>query len=147
MVIEDVMSNMTGRVIKYEAVNASQNVGSYAGGDEDDFYSNFCLGNKACQKRKAAKQESKNKAREVKAGAKATKAEAKVQEAEAKKMSADAAKEGVKGDVALADAIAKSAPVEAIKGLSTPAKIGIGVGIFLLIGGIAFALHLKSKKK
>jgi lysozyme family protein len=146
MTLDDLHSNAEGSVVKFTAVSAMENISGFAGEEGNDVYSYFCLGNKKCQKRKEEKQASKNRAREVKAGAKATKAEAKVQEAEAKKMTADAAKEGVKGDVALADAIAKSAPVQAIQGMSTPAKIGIGVGVLALLGFGAYMIFKKKKK-
>jgi hypothetical protein len=136
-----------GKVVKATAVNAMQNVSSFEGEMADeDFHSIFGLGKRA-QARKDAKVASKNKARETKAEAKLTKAQAKVGEADAKKMASDASKEAVKGDVAFADAIKQSAPVQAIQGMSTTTKILIGVGGFLLIGAIGFGVYFMSKKK
>lgn len=137
-----------GSVVKYTAVNAMQNVSSFEGQEmsNEDFHSIFGLGKKA-QARKDAKVASKNKARETKAEAKLTKAQAKVGEADAKKMASDASKEAVKGDVAFAEAIKQSAPVQAFNGMSTTKKIMIGVGGFLLIGAIGFGVYYMSKKK
>lgn len=77
--------------------------------------------------------------------AKKTRADAKVGLAEAQKLSAEASAKGVDADTAMANALAKDGGAKS--GMSTGAKIGIVVGVVLVLGVIGFVIYKKSKSK
>lgn len=123
----------------YTTASAMQN---YTGMDGEET-SGFI---RRLKKRTAARQQRKLIKTQSKAAARTAKADAKKGEAVAKQLSAKASEAGVKGDIALADAL-KEKPTEASakKGLSTGAWIGIGAGVLALVGLGAWLL-LKKKK-
>lgn len=83
-----------------------------------------------------------------KAGARVGRADAKNKEAIAKQLMADASKEGVKGDIALGNALAVSAPgPEASSSMSPTVKyVLIGLAALVVVGGGGFAIYKMTKK-
>ncbi len=75
--------------------------------------------------------------------AKKTKADAKVGLAEAQKLSAEASSKGTEADIAMANALKGDG---AKSGMSTGAKIGIAVGVVLVLGVVGYIIYKKSKK-
>lgn len=151
-----------GEVVHYEAAtNGIQNLGnrnedfmSAEGEPEDDFYNagglfkNFRKNQKIRQRRRNERNASKNRAREMRGKANINRSKAKQGLAKAQQMSAKASEKAVAGDVALANAIAANTPqAETSQGMSTGAKIGIGVGVVVLLGVIGFVIYKKMKNK
>lgn len=141
------MAQENSGVINYTAMGRCDNVTSrFVEADDDNEFLNltgegnsslFGLGKKA-QERKLINAKSKATARETKATAKLTDAQSKIEMAKAASV----------GDQATASAIAASAPVAgtASAGMSNGAKIGIGVGIFMLLGGVTIFFVFRKKK-
>jgi Sec-independent protein translocase protein TatA len=157
-----------GDVINYDAVSSSQNIGGTYGqfredlslGDDDEFYGgdgdysnaggllkNFRKNQAKRQKRRDLKVKSKADARKTKADARVQKAKASQIQAKAQVESAKASKEGAKTDLAMAEALKSTAPPieEPKKGLSMGAKIGIGVGVAVVLGVVGFIIYKKMK--
>jgi hypothetical protein len=158
-----------GDVINYDAVSSSNNIGGMYGnfredlalsGDDDEFYGgdgdysnvrglfkNFRKNQARRQKRRDERSKSKNVARQTKAKAKVETAKAKRTQAQAQVESAKASTEGAKTDLAMAEALKSTAPPieEPKKGLSMGAKIGIGVGVLVVLGVVGFIVYKKMK--
>lgn len=163
------MSNMDGEVLDFEVMNASSPIGANL---KEDYDTTFWTGedfNNASgrfrkerarrrklreekqqqrQDRRNLRTSSKAEARQIRATAKQTKAEAKIGEADAKKEMAKGLQDQ-SGDIALANALASKpaeTPSAEKKGLSTGAKIGIGVGVLAVLGVVGYMLYKKSQK-
>lgn len=172
---EELLS-MDGEVLAYDSVTATQNIGGVRynedyltdyfnadGEDTDEFYdgkletyenaigSKFRKQQKKRQRRRDLRTKSKAKARETRARARETSAKAKIQQAKAQQLSAKASEKAVASDVALAEALKVSAPPIAVepekKGLSMGAKIGIGVGVAVVLGVAGFFIWKSMKNK
>jgi len=164
--IDEFTVGIDGDVINYDAMSATTNIGGMYGefredltlGDDDDFYggdgkhsnaigSNFRKNQAKRQARRDARTKSKGDARKTKADAKIQTAKAKGTQAKAQVEAAKASKEGVKADVAMAEALKSTAPLpeEPKKGLSMTAKIGIGVGVVVVLGVVGFIIYKKMK--
>ncbi len=163
---DDFTSNIDGDVLQFVAVNANNNVPDYmdemcmnADGSSvaDDFYDAEGYSNlfeqmkknrAARQKRRDIRTQSKADARQNRSEATKTRAEAKVGMSEAQKLAAKAGEAGVAGDVAMAGALASSAPKESkSKGMSTGAKVGIAIGVIVVLGVVGFVIYKKMKNK
>lgn len=128
-----------------------------ADGDNDEYYNagGFARWKEKRQDKheaKMAKRGAKTDIKKAKAEkkiatgeAKKTRADAKVGLAEAQKLSAEASAKGVDADTAMANALAKDGGAKS--GMSTGAKIGIVVGVVLVLGVIGFVIYKKSKSK
>ncbi len=141
--MKDDFYNTIGTADRYvAATTAIPNIGSGAeeffdvSGEGEDFY-NVSARKKRRQERVGSK-----------AAARTTKADAKKLEAEAKIAATKAAEStgiaSANAAIEVAKAQVESDRLAALKGLSTPAKIGIGAGILLLLGvGAYFGLRKK----
>lgn len=173
MTHKEELLSMDGEVLSYDSVTATQNIGGIKfnedyltdyfnadGEDGDDFYDGklenyenaigkkFRQQQKKRQRRRDLRTKSKAKARETRARARETSAKAKIQQAKAQQLSAKASEKSVASDVALAEALKVSAPttpIEEKKGLSMGAKIGIGVGIAVVLGVAGFFIWKATK--
>jgi hypothetical protein len=162
-------------IINYEVASGIQNIGnqynenymsadgdeyydadgeSYYGGDDfydakgdaDDFYNAGGLfsGMRKAQakreKRRALKNKSKDEARILKAKSKQTLADAQIESA--KQMG-----KGSEADLELAKSVGKNAEQPNEKGLSKGMKIGIAVGVVLILGVVGFIVYKKMSAK
>jgi hypothetical protein len=113
-----------------------------ADGDEDFYnarglFKNFRKNQAKRQKRRDDRTKSKNEARSQKAKAKQTQAEAQIE-------SAKAMAKGTEGDLALAKSLEAKPDTTPVKeGLSKTAKIGIAVGVVVVLGIVGFIVYKK----
>lgn len=165
----EIKSSANG-LVNYIATPANQNIGAnydeFSTAEEgDDFLSNFDgedLGSEfsyaigdtikssiaARRKRLDSKRKAKDTAKVMKAKAKLTKAQAKKVDASSKIAAAKAAEKGVKGDIALAQALSTPvAPTEEKKPMSTGVKVAIGVGVVLVLAGVGLVIYKMKKGK
>jgi hypothetical protein len=127
--------------------NAGGNDEFYDADGDDDYYNagglfkNFRKNQAKRQKRRDDRTKSKNEARTEKAKAKQTLAKAQVE-------SAKALAKGTEGDIALAKSLEAKPDGETVKeGLSKGAKIGIAVGVVVILGIVGFIVYKKMKGK
>lgn len=167
--VDEFTMGVDGDIINYDAVSSAQNIGGIygnfkedlaLGGDDDEFYGgdgdysnagglfkNFRKNQAKRQARRDLRVKSKADTRKTKANAKLQKAKAGQIQAKAQVESAKAIAEGSKTDLAMAEALKSSAPPieEPKKGLSMGAKIGIGVGVAVVLGIVGFVIYKKMK--
>jgi preprotein translocase subunit Sss1 len=117
-----------------------------AKGDNDDFYnagglfSGFRKAQAKREKRRMLREKSKSEAR-------VQKAKAKVGLADAQKESAKQMGKGSEADLELAKSLGKNAEQPNEKGLSKGMKIGIAVGVVLILGVVGFIVYKKMGAK
>lgn len=140
-------------LVNYVATEGNQNIGANYDefSPEDDFLSNIdgedlesefsnAIGDARRDRR--ARKNAKRKATDT---AKVLKAQAKLEEQKAK---TTMAKEGAKGDIAMAKSLATTAPTEGSKKpMSTGVKVAIGVGIVALVVGVGLVVYKMKKRK
>lgn len=145
----DMYIGVNGQVIPYQVGSTIGPV--YDTLDRDDFYPAEGCSNAYGSRRKKRDEmkDRKMKLREQRVGSKAdartTRSDAKKEEAFAKQKMADSLATSTQGDVALANALAKTGGSKKEKGLSTGAKIGIAVGVLALLGFGTYMI-MKNKK-
>lgn len=104
---------------------------------------------KLIKESQSAQRERKMIRTKSKAGARLGRADAKNKDAIAKQLQANAAKEGVKGDIALGNALAVSAPGADTSSSSmspTVKYVLIGLAALVVVGGGGFAIYKMTKK-
>ena len=140
-------------LVNYVATEGNQNIGANYDefSPEDDFLSNIdgedlesefsnAIGDARRDRR--ARKNAKRKATDT---AKVLKAQAKLEEQKAK---TTMAKEGAKGDIAMAKALATPPPTKGSKKpMSKGVKIGIAVGIVALVVGVGLVVYKMKKRK
>lgn len=151
----EVQSSANG-LVNYVATSANQNIGAnyndFSTEEEgDDFLSNFDGEDLASEFSNAfgdgirARRERRNSKRKSKDEARILKAKAKLAEQNAKIVMA---KEGAKGDIAMAKSLATPPPTKGSKKpMSTGVKIAIGVGAVLVLAGIGLVIYKMKKGK
>lgn len=156
--LDEFSCGVDGNIVEYDAVMGYNPVsGNYAEnymsaeGEADEFYNLFGLDKKSTaerNKRRMIRQQSKAQARNTKAKAQVVKQQSKRDSAKAQQMSAKASEKAVASDVAMANAMAQSTPVEPEnKGMSMGMKVGIGATVVLVLGIVGFIIYKKMKKK
>lgn len=124
--------------------NADGNDEFYDADGDDEFYNaggfwkNFRKNQKIRQARRNERNKSKNEARTGKAKAKQTLAEAQIE-------SAKALGKGTEGDIALAKSLEAKPDKEVKEGMSKGVKIGIAVGVVVILGVVGFIVYKKMK--
>jgi hypothetical protein len=159
-------SNIDGDIVAYDiqygggkvSPNSQEGFMSSADGDyenadgdefydadgDDEFYNaggfwkNFRKNQKMRQARRNERNKSKNEARTGKAKAKQTLAEAQIE-------SAKALGKGTEGDIALAKSLEAKPDKEVKEGMSKGVKIGIAVGVVVILGVVGFIVYKKMK--
>jgi len=140
-------------LVNYVATEGNQNIGANYDefSPEDDFLSNIdgedleSEFSNAIGDARRARRARKNSKRKSKDEARILKAQAKLEEQKAK---TTMAKEGAKGDIAMAKALATPAPTKGSKKpMSKGVKIGIAVGIVALVVGVGLVVYKMKKRK
>jgi hypothetical protein len=152
----EVQSSANG-LVNYVATTANQNIGAnyneFSMAEEgDDFLSSFDgedLASEFSNARGDARRDRrarKNAKRKATDTAKVLKAQAKLEEQKSKTVMA---KEGAKGDIAMAQALAtpNATATEEKKPMSRGVKIAIGVGIVVVLAGIGLVVYKMKKGK
>jgi hypothetical protein len=116
----------------------------YDADGDDEFYNaggfwkNFRKNQKIRQARRNERNKSKNEARTMKAKAKQGLANAQIE-------SAKALGKGTEGDIALAKSLEAKPDKEVKEGMSKGVKIGIAVGVVVILGVVGFIVYKKMK--
>lgn len=105
---------------------------------------------KSRRKRRQENQDRRLAMREERTSSKAdtrkTKAQSKLEKSIADQKMAESLGKTVQSDVALADALGKTAP-KTKKGMSTGAKVGIAIGVVVVLGAVGYFIYKARKKK